>query len=265
MLLRKAMDLAAEVGDATLMLAAAGEIGKRYEIHAAGLQETALREVAPKATDAERIEALVKASRGVIERAAAEGRLEAALDLASLAHRTCQRPQGRNVRKEAAQRLAWVQELHQLHEQVEQAQAALKANPQDAAANLFLGRWYCLDQSDWHRSLSHLAKIEDAEVKSLAKQDLTSPPTTQAAQIKLADAWWSLAEQRKGEDHDVAMLRAGHWYQQAQQGQVSGLLRLKIDKRLEEVAQIQQAHKARQQRLRPPGKGAKQGLWSDVL
>ena len=263
-LLHKAMELATEVGDPKLTLAAAAEIAKRYEVEA-GLEETALKELAPKATDAERIEALVEASRGIIERAVAEGRFDAALDLASLTSRACQRPQGRNVRKETADRVAWVQELQQLYQQVEAAKATVKADPQDTAANLFLARWYCLSRGDWQRSLPRLAKVGDAEVKSLAEKDLSTATTTQNAQIELADAWWTLAEDRKGDVHDLAVLRAGHWYRQAEQGQVTGLLRLKIEKRLQEAGEIQQAHNAQQQRLRPPSTDAKHSLWSDVL
>ena len=82
----------------------------------------------------------------------------------------------------------------------------MKCDPNDAAANLLVGQWYCLSQQNWQQGLANLAKSNDAELKALALQELNSPPTDPQQQVKLGDAWWDLAQLREGEDHRLCLL-----------------------------------------------------------
>jgi hypothetical protein len=261
--LQTAMALAAQGGDAALMLAAADQLGQRFETDAARLRETALIEFAAAAVDHPRIAALCTSSAAAIELAVREGRTDAALELATAVARACQRPDGREFRKEAAQRLAWTKTLGERHQQVQQAQAALKANPDDARANRLLAFWYCLEQKDWPRGLAHLAKAGDASLKALADRESTSPPTAQPDQIKLADAWYDLAQSKKGDEQDLCLLAAAQWYKQAGSS-VAGLLKLKIEKRLEEVVEVEKRRLAERQRP-PTARDPRGKLWRDVL
>ena len=71
----------------------------------------------------------------------------------------------------------------------------LKANANDPAANLELGRYYALLKHRWDKALPLLARGGDAVLQALARQDLANPDKA-AGQVALADAWWerSLAE-----------------------------------------------------------------------
>jgi hypothetical protein len=123
-----------------------------------------------------------------------------------------------------------------------QAEAKLKASPDDGDAHLLLGRCCCLDD-DWKKGLPHLAKGSDAQLRQLAEQDVASPKET-AVQLRLADGWWTLGEARQGEEADALRLRAGYWYDRAHAQLTSGFNRLKVEKRLEELVKIRQRRAA---------------------
>jgi hypothetical protein len=90
----------------------------------------------------------------------------------------------------------------------------LEKEPNDAAANLSVGRYWLLVKGDWLKALPHLAKSADPTVKDPAILDLAGPKTL-PEQVALADTWASLAP-RKGGLHAPRLLeRARHWYAQA--------------------------------------------------
>src|SRR5262249_22048438 len=69
----------------------------------------------------------------------------------------------------------------------------LKDSPDDAAANLQVGKFLCLRQGDWEKGLPLLAKGSDAKLKAQAANDLAKP-TKAAKQVEVGDGWWNLAE-----------------------------------------------------------------------
>ena len=58
--------------------------------------------------------------------------------------------------------------------------ARLSKSPDDSAANLELGRFYCFDRGDWEKGLSMLALGSDAALKKVAKKSWKSRPTVKA-------------------------------------------------------------------------------------
>ena len=80
---------------------------------------------------------------------------------------------------------------------VAQALAAVEANPQDAEANLTVGKLYCFTKGDWVEGLPYLAKGSDKPVKALALQETGLPPSDADGEAKLADAWWNVGQKRR--------------------------------------------------------------------
>ena len=117
------------------------------------------------------------------------------------------------------------------------AQETLKSHPDDAEANLAVGRWYCVNKDDWEKGLPGLAKGGDSELCQTAQEDLKSPEGAEA-QLKLADAWWDLAAKARGALQDALRLRAGYWYKQLLGEATGGLVRVKIQKRLDQIEEI---------------------------
>jgi WD40 repeat protein len=237
-LLREAMRLAKAGGDARLMLQAIDEIGGDFEIDAPAVRQKMLIGFADEARQAESIRSLVEVFEEFADQALEEQRFEAAAEAAAAVYAAVQRAPGSKYRKEVYDRRKQIVQLYENWQEIQSALAAVKTNPDDAAANLKLGRWYCFEQRDWRAGLPYLAKGSDAQLQSLAKLELDSPAGDADAQLALADAWYAAAETAPREAKTALLARSGHWYQQAQGSFTSPVVKLKIEKRLEEIGQL---------------------------
>lgn len=235
--LRRAMETASDGGDAALMLQAVNAIAALFDVDRLAVQAKVLLKFAEEAGDSAAIKSFVDSSREVIDRALAEDRYEPALNLATAAYHLSMKPAGREYRKPTYDRRQEIQALVDQWKKLEEARATLTERPDDPAANQALGSWLCLEKGDWAAGLPHLAKGSDESLKRLASEELSSSPTSTEAQLKLADAWWNLAESRKGREKDSLLLHAASWYQAAHAA-TTGLVRVKVDKRLAEATKL---------------------------
>lgn len=236
-LLRRAMETASDGGDAALMLQAVDAIGTVFDVEVLAVKEKVLLKFAEEPGDSTRIKSFVDTTRGLIDRALAEDRYELALNLATAANRMCAKPAGKELRKAVYDRRQEIQALSDQWKKLEEARATLAKTPDDPPANLALGSWFCFEKDDWAKGLPHLAKGSDEPIKKLAAEELASPPKEVNSQLKLADAWWDLGQSRKGRERDAILLHAGSWYKAVQPG-VTGLVKVKVEKRLAETTQI---------------------------
>ncbi|NQU23496.1 MAG: WD40 repeat domain-containing protein [Candidatus Nealsonbacteria bacterium] len=236
-LLRKAIDLAAAGGDTALMLDAVDAIGAGFEVDALAVKHKFLPQVAKAATDAEKIGPLAEGSLAVVDEALACHRYDVALSVIEAAYRACQRAEGRDYRKRIYDRRKEVQKLHATWQQFQEALATLKITPDDAAANLTVGRWYCFTLGDWQQALPHFSKCSDAALKTAAALELATPSDT-PQQVAAGDAWWTAADGAADEAKTALLHRAGHWYEQARPAVKSVLLKGKLDQRLGEIAKV---------------------------
>jgi len=243
-LLRKAMELASDAGDAVLMCKLIDRIADDYQIDPITTKGKMLKAVAEKAKTSERVSSLAEASNTYIDQAIASQRFDYAEYIAALACRAAQRARAGDLHKQMLDRSREIQKLHAEHKKLEGALAAVRANPDDAEANLVVGRSYCFSHGNWKRGLPYLAKCSDAGLATLAQLERTAPaePTNQ---VKLADGWWDLAEGKKGTEKRALLSRAGFWYEKAGSGTLTGLTRLRIDKRLEEIAKVAESSPAK--------------------
>ncbi len=131
-------------------------------------------------------------------------------------------------------------------EAIEKARATLKTSPDDTAANLTMGKYWCFVTGEWPLGLTALAKCDDAQIVELAQASLANPQTP-AEQVALADQWWSKVDKKTALTKFELQFAAVHWYQLAQ-GQADGLLKAKVEKRLTEA---QEAIKAISRDARP--------------
>ena len=232
-LLRRAMELASEGSDATLMLQAVDLIGADFAVDVLSVKEKVLTQFAASGSEPARVQSFLENVDGVVDSALTEDRYALALELLNTAQRLCQKPQGRSHRKRIHDRRAQVQELLEQWEEAQEAQVTLKTNSADAAAHLALGRWYCLVKGSWPQGLFHLAKGSDPVLKALAEEELSVPPKDPEGQVKLADAWWEQSQRARGESRKGLLRRAGYWYGQALPG-LTGLTKTRVEKRLAE-------------------------------
>ena len=135
-----------------------------------------------------------------------------------------------------AGRVAEVETIRKEYHKIKTDQATLQTNPDDADANLEVGKFQCFYKGDWIQGLPHLMKGSDKKLKELAKMDLEASikPVTQ---LELADAWWNPAA---GSDKSIQtglQLRAHFWYTAAY-ADLKGLTKARVDKRIAEIDKI---------------------------
>jgi len=235
-LLSTAMRLASEGGDAQLMLKVIDAVGDDFDVDVLGAKVKMLATFAADANSSATFKTLVESSEAVINRAMAEERFDLAENLADGVYRTCmKKSSGKSFRKQAHNRRTDVQKLREDWQEVQENLSKLKTNPNDAEANQTVAEWYCLVSAEWDRGLPYLAKGSDEQLRALARQELDTPPTEAADQVKLADAWWDHAQSRKGLQKDSVLLHAGHWYQEAKPNIDSTLLEKKLAQRMEVI------------------------------
>lgn len=235
-ILRAAARLAGEGGDAKTMLAAVKAMTDGFQVDALDITTEALERLGASSADAASLRAMIAAADEVIDAALDAGRYDLAARVADLACRACQKPHGRELRKQTLDRQQQVQAMLTSWKAWRGAAAALKANPDDPQANLAAAQWYCLSMNDWEKGLPHLAKAPDAKLKALAAADLAAASPDAAAQVKLGDDWYDAAQTAAESDKRLMLVRARHWYKQARSGEISSLVSLKVTKRLEEIA-----------------------------
>jgi len=131
-----------------------------------------------------------------------------------------------------------LQQARQEQEAISVAQERLKTQPDDPDACLAVGRWQCFYQGDWGQGLRLLAKGSDDRLKTLAKQEVPTPPTQDDARLTLADAWWDLGQTMEPPQRPQILRHAGTWYEKAGPNIASELVRAKVRKRLEEIAKL---------------------------
>ena len=213
-LLRKAAELARDAGDTTLMFQIVDRLGERFEMDTLGVKGKLLAKLGAGAKDAARIKSLVDGSNALIDQALTEDRFDVAMDLVNAANRVCQRREGAPFRKQVLAMRKEIQQRQQEAEKLGQALEAVRANPQDADANLTVGKLYCFTKGDWAKGLPYLAKGSDEDLKALALQESGSPPSDADGEAKLAEAWWNVGQAAKGKARAAILLHAGAWYQE---------------------------------------------------
>ncbi|MCY3020085.1 MAG: hypothetical protein NTW87_13795 [Planctomycetota bacterium] len=103
--------------------------------------------------------------------------------------------------------------------------------PDDPAANLLVGKHWCFSKGDWSTGLPSLAKCSVPALKAAAEAELAKPGEAQA-QVAAAEGWWDAAENETEKPAKAAMqARAKYWYQKALPS-LTGLARVKAEKRL---------------------------------
>jgi hypothetical protein len=236
-MLREARDIAAGAGDVGAALAAAGAIADAFEVaDPIALKLAALAAASRKPTDAAQSEALVRAHLAVSGEALIGGDINRAIKVVALAEPIARKVKGSESSARLGRRKKELKEVQsRFGSATGAARETLRKTPDDAAANVTMGRFYCLAAGNWEVGLPMLAKGDDQALRKLARDDLAGGGRAPAGMVTIGDNWWQLGErQAAGLARAHARQRAAHWYARAV-GDVTGLQRTRIEKRLEAV------------------------------
>ncbi|MCI0359988.1 MAG: hypothetical protein L0211_16035, partial [Planctomycetaceae bacterium] len=233
-LLRETQRWAAEAGEPRLALDATDLLSAEYELDSAAEVLKVASALVAAAKDDAAIGAVLEAVLPLAQQATAAQQFDAAQRMLEGLVRLVQRPAGRKYAAQVAELRTANTEAAKAARRLDAAREKLKSDPSDAAANLVLGGFLCFDSDDWTAGLAHLARSGDASLQACAAKELPSPPTSAEDQAALGDLWWDAAQKIAKEFRPGALSRAAHWYQRAQP-EAAGLVKVKIEKRLEEI------------------------------
>ena len=139
--------------------------------------------------------------------------------------------------KGAQTRARRIVQLKTESDKVKKHLVTLKTKPDDPAANLAVGKYFCLYKLNWERGIPMLAKGSDAALKTAAGNDLLATAGVAEAKLTAADGWYALARKANKTESAGMKVRAHHWYQQALP-KLTSLKKIKAQKRLAELAPV---------------------------
>ncbi len=251
-LLQAAHQLALAADDATMAVDTAEETARLYEVDALDMKLAAVGKMLKATKTAEQRVAVVTQACAVLEEAAGKDKFEPLRQLGQQLAVEARKTRDNELIKSAAAVNKRIKEQAAAFQQFQEAQDTLKSQPEDTAANLAAGKYLCLTKGQWKRGLPYLVKGNDKGLQRAAQMEAPAPPTTAEDQIKLADAWWDLAQSRHAPQREQLLLHAGWWYEKAEGSVNGGLLKSKIEKRLGEIAGLEGAGSSGSGGVPPP-------------
>jgi len=82
-----------------------------------------------------------------------------------------------------------------VQKKIDAARAAVEKAPEDAKANLELGKLLCFDAGDWAGGLAHLAKGADKDFAPVAEKDLAGGAALD--RVEAAELWMAIGKKQK--------------------------------------------------------------------
>lgn len=235
-LLREALNLAAESGDIGIILNAVESLGESHKIDALELKTGALTKAVKALRPAKMFAPHAASVSALLAEAVATDRFDVANQLCPVVLALARKTTSGDVVKAATLRVNEVEFLQKAFEDVEKARKALNDTPNDPNDNLVVGRYLCFLKGDWNSGLPFLMKSGDPVLKAVAEKD-QAQPTEADLRMALGDSWWDAAEKETSLARENLLLRSKYWYVQAL-AELKGLARDKIDMRLVEIAKL---------------------------
>ncbi|HVW37239.1 MAG TPA: hypothetical protein VHB99_08030, partial [Pirellulales bacterium] len=168
-LLKMARDLAAESGGAKVAARAANEMANWFQVDPLELRLEAFAKAGKTASTAQQKQELFDAALSLIDDFIAANEFDKASKSAGIAQaaaRTLKNPQ---LTKDVAEKKREAERIAKEFLKIRDDLARLDADESDPAANLAVGKFYCLTKGDWQRGLELLARGDDPAYKSLAE------------------------------------------------------------------------------------------------
>lgn len=209
--------IAAAAGDLSAAFDAVNILWKRFDVNLLELKCAVLEQAQEDAAKSARNRqiaqtALILVDRGIMndDYERAERLLKAARSAAAKSDRKTSLEKSANLLTDK------LKQRRGDYEKVRTVARALEDKPDDAEANRRMGVYRCVSKSDWEGGLQLLMKGDNKTLAELAEKDLDDP-TDAAAQAKLGDRWYDLANKPKTDQkvRQAWQRRASHWYEDA--------------------------------------------------
>lgn len=256
-MLNRVRTLSCAAGDPRLALRAVNELVQTYRIERGRAELATLQSLSNSITSPNQQLMLADSASSMLEEAVARDELESAAAMGKLAFAAARKSGNTAVQQRLSVRVKELQSMVLAAEKLQPFREQLNKNPEDAEANLALGRYYCFLRNDWDTGLPMLAKAGESAIQAAAARELSKTKEDKDL-IALADQWWSLSEQEDDTTRRIIQDHARLWYRKALPG-LSGLVKARAEKRLkvdeEQVAKQTPVEARPAKDTRPPAIG----------
>ena len=205
-------------------------MAERFQVDALEMKAVVVTKIASIAQTPLKHKLTSELALTLMNRAVSQDNFTIADQLSKLALDEAQKAHDKDLLSQAEGGITEVAELAKEFENVKVARVTLEKSPDDANANMVMGKYLCFSKGDWDKGVPMLALGKDEPLKALAMQELRGAASS-TEQTKLGDGWWTLAEKQEGAAKKKIQVRAAYWYQKALPG-LSGLIKDKVEKRL---------------------------------
>jgi len=232
-LFEDAIKLAIQAADLDLALTSIDGLEEAFEVNGWPLRKNAFKEMAGRFTAPQLAGQYADTAMEVVERAVGAERFDDALDLHKVATAAAARSGAAERRTAVRRRGTEIEILQKQWSLAQLARQRLKTEPENAKANLALGKYLCLGKQQWTEGLLYLAQGDDESLRQAAEKDFaaTKEPSRKA---EAAEAWWDAAQRTKTPERHTMLARAGFWYEQCLTD-ASGLARVRVEQRLQQI------------------------------
>jgi hypothetical protein len=231
-LYREAVQIASTAGDVATTFTAIDDMRSGYQINEPLVRSFALESLAKIVQSKEDCITVAEACEGVAGMLIADNRFNEAKKLLGSGFNVARKIRGTDHATRLRETAESIDETAARFTSVAASIEKLKSSPNDAAANLEVGKYECFDKGNWEKGLAYLAKGSDAALKKVAEQTLAKPDEAEA-QYAVAEGWWKAAEVLKGASQSRTRGYASHWYQEALPN-LTGLSKAMAQKRIDE-------------------------------
>jgi hypothetical protein len=233
----QATELAIKGGEADLAFEAIDGMNAYFTVDGWDLKAKSLIQLSHQAKTPQLRKEIAMQALTLTDNALAADHYDAAVEMAAVASTMSESVGEPLLRDQAHEARARTQRMQNIAQEYKAAKEKLAAHPDDAEANLAVGRFLCFQKDDWKAGVAYLARGNDESLKALARLE-SAAPTTPPDQAKLADAWWAAAEKIGDKNNPVVkpmFARAKYWYHEAIPG-LTGLALVSAQNRSSDAA-----------------------------
>lgn len=260
-LLREARDIAAEA-DVGVAFAAIDKLADAFDIKPVEMKRDVLGKARSNVRTPEAAGKLAEAGLRVVQETVQHGDYENATKILQDVKTLADASKNPSYMQKAKDWAKDIPEWKREHREASTAELALSADPNDADAQLKVGRFQLLYKGDYGAFIN-LSKGSDPALKEIAEQELAKPAGAEA-QADLADKWDNLYQKERTPRAKRAYgARARHWYEESFKNGLGGLAAAKARKRLEELGKVEAVSKGYVDLLKmiDPKNDAVRGEW----
>lgn len=211
--LSEARELAASCGEADTAIAAACELGRRFDIDADAMLVSVLQQLARQRLSAGAAAGAVRTGSTLVEVMLARDDFELAARVAGLCERMAGQSGDAALSVETAQLADFCRDVVRRAAGFRRAVERLRENPDDVSANQTAGEFLVLVKREWGRGLLMLSRGNDPRLKRAAAAELSGERGE--GLLSAADAWRVWAGGQRGPQRDVALEHAYRLYRRS--------------------------------------------------